>query len=106
MQDQMQGPKGARSFSTSSQSRKQELQGNQPSPDDVSAAVVANMISKAIEEKAEELQEPGIKFHMPQHPLPKTENFRTRYDSLLEQFTKLLMRDGKLSKAQKVFFLA
>lgn len=60
---------------------------------------MASMISQ-VNQQAEEFHD-GIKFD-PVETLPKTENFRTRYDSLLEQFTKLLMTDGKLSRAQKV----
>ncbi|KPI34703.1 uncharacterized protein AB675_9444 [Cyphellophora attinorum] len=45
---------------------------------------------------------PGHKF-----PLPDTENFpitnhlRRRYDPVVDQFTKMIMRDGKLARAQK-----
>ncbi|KAL5359656.1 SPX domain-containing protein [Aspergillus floccosus] len=98
MQDQMKGPSGTRSFSTSTRRRQADLQGQNAGFDDQTAAVVANMISQ-VDQQAAELH-PGLKFEAPE-TLPKTENFRTRYDSLLEQFTKLLMRDGKLSKAQK-----
>ena len=105
MQDQMQGPSGSRSFSTSVRFQQQDVQGGQPSPDDVSTAVVADMISAVADEKAEQLQQAGLKFPAPQSPLPKTENFRTRYDSVLDQFTKELMHDGKLSQAQKVWVL-
>ncbi|PTU23262.1 hypothetical protein P175DRAFT_0499799 [Aspergillus ochraceoroseus IBT 24754] len=56
------------------------------------------MISQVAQQAAE--LGPGLKFAAPE-TLPKSENFRTRYEPLLEQFTKLLMRDGKLSAAQK-----
>lgn len=46
-------------------------------------------------------RDPGLKFDMPDR-LPKTEHFKNRYDPVVEQFTKLMMEDGKLSKAQKV----
>ncbi|GES61522.1 plasma membrane phosphate transporter Pho87 [Aspergillus terreus] len=98
MQDQMKGPSGTRSFSTSTRRRQADLHGQNAGFDEQTAAVVANMISH-VDQQAAELH-PGLKFEAPE-TLPKTENFRTRYDSLLEQFTKLLMRDGKLSKAQK-----
>ncbi|KAL4891652.1 SPX domain-containing protein [Aspergillus ambiguus] len=98
MQDQMKGPFGTRSFSTSTRRYQGDLQGQNAGFDEQTAAVVANMISQ-VNHQTEELH-PGLKFEAPE-TLPKTENFRTRYDSLLEQFTKLLMRDGKLSKAQK-----
>lgn len=103
-------PSGSRSFSTSSvrrsldQFQHQQPQGQQPGSekpsDEVSAAMVANMIAQVDHGAAEKLT--GLKFPMPEE-LPKTENFRTRYEPLLEQFTKLLMEDGKLSRAQKVF---
>lgn len=57
------------------------------------------MIDFATEQAAERL--PGLKFGLPAQ-LPKTENVRSRYDPVVEQFTKLLMEDGKLSRAQKV----
>ncbi|RHZ59384.1 mitochondrial 37S ribosomal protein uS7m, partial [Aspergillus thermomutatus] len=96
MQDQLKRSSGTRSFSTFARRYQPDLQGQDLT--DPSAAVVANMINQVNEEVAE--LQPGLKFPAPES-LPKTENFRERYDSLLEQFTKLLMRDGKLSQAQK-----
>lgn len=97
MQDQMKRPSGSRSFSTSARRLQPELQGKEF--DDASASVVANMISQ-VNQQATELH-PGLKFEAPEN-LPKTENFRKRYETIVEQFTKLLMQDGKLSKAQNV----
>jgi hypothetical protein len=57
------------------------------------------MIARATNEAVE--RETGLKFEMPES-LPRTENVRHRYDPLVDQFTKLLMKDGKLSMAQKV----
>ncbi|KAF4159971.1 hypothetical protein CNMCM6069_000477 [Aspergillus lentulus] len=96
MQDQLKRSSGNRSFSTFTRRYQPDLQG-QDLPDP-SVAVVANMINQVNQDVAE--LHPGLKFPAPES-LPKTENFRERYDPLLEQFTKLLMRDGKLSKAQK-----
>lgn len=102
-------PSGSRSFSTSSLRRSldqiqhpEQQQPEKPS-DEVSAAMVANMIAQVDHSAAEKLT--GLKFPMPEE-LPKTENFRTRYEPLLDQFTKLLMEDGKLSRAQKVSILS
>lgn len=100
-------PSGSRSFSTSvrrsldqfQQSQSQQPGAENPS-DEVSAAMVANMIAEVDHGAAEKLT--GLKFPMPED-LPKTENFRTRYEPLLDQFTKLLMEDGKLTRAQNVF---
>jgi small subunit ribosomal protein S7 len=44
----------------------------------------------------------GHKFGLPDMPLPRTEHFRRRYEPVVEQLTKSLMRHGKLSVAQKV----
>jgi hypothetical protein len=99
MQDQIKSTTGTRSFSTSARRSQTDLHAQGNAFDEQTAAVMASMISQ-VNQQAEELHT-GIKFDFVE-TLPKTENFRTRYDSLLEQFTKLLMQDGKLSKAQKV----
>ncbi|OOF97206.1 hypothetical protein ASPCADRAFT_206029 [Aspergillus carbonarius ITEM 5010] len=96
MQDQMNRPSGTRSFSTSARRLQPEVEGK--NFDDASAAMVANMISE-VNQQAAELH-PGLKFPAP-GSIPRTENFRKRYETIVEQFTKLLMQDGKLSKAQK-----
>ena len=44
----------------------------------------------------------GHKFGMPTLPIPAQMNHKNRYDPVVTQMTKLLMRDGKLSKAQRV----
>lgn len=44
----------------------------------------------------------GHKFGMPALPLPSEGNLKHRYDPVVSQVTKLLMRDGKLSVAQRV----
>ncbi|KAF2460551.1 ribosomal protein S7 domain-containing protein [Lineolata rhizophorae] len=43
---------------------------------------------------------PGAKFGMPALPLPPRSNLKDRYDPLVKQVTNLLMRDGKLARAQ------
>ncbi|KAL4886748.1 ribosomal protein S7 domain-containing protein [Aspergillus karnatakaensis] len=102
------GPASSRSFSTSSrlgqlESQSQNLPEGDPASDAVSAALVQSMIEQATQH-AEGLTQPdldpGLKFPAPE-TLPKSENYRTRYEPLLEQFTKLMMRDGKLAIAQK-----
>lgn len=95
----MKRPSGTRSFSTIARRQQDELQSQAPDAHDPTAAVVANMISK-VNAHAEELHA-GLKFQAP-GPLPKTENFRKRYDSVIDQFTKLIMQGGKLARAQKV----
>lgn len=90
---------GSRSFSTSAL-RHQELQRNPPAQPDPSVAAVAKMIAQATIDATD--HNPGLKFDMPE-PLPKSENFKNRYEPIVDQFTKLIMRDGKLATAQKVW---
>jgi small subunit ribosomal protein S7 len=44
----------------------------------------------------------GHKFPLPALPLPSKMHVKHRYDPILVQLTRLLMKDGKLSKAQRV----
>ena len=73
-------PKGSRSFSTSAR-RRQEA-----------------MIT--FEDDAIETQ--GHKFGLPDLPIQSMANMKYRYDPVVKQVTSLLMKDGKLSKAQRV----
>jgi hypothetical protein len=102
MQDQLKkSAGGSRSFSTSARSRLPDVQNTEPQ-DDISAAVLADMIQQVNEQAAARLPE-GLKFDVPVLPAQKkTLNFRKRYDTMQEQFTKMLMQDGKLARAQKV----
>ena len=44
----------------------------------------------------------GHKFGLPELPLQSNLNMKHRYDPVVHQVTNLLMRDGKLSVAQRV----
>jgi len=44
----------------------------------------------------------GHKFGVPVLPIAPDMNHKRRYDTVVDQMTKLLMRDGKLAKAQRV----
>jgi small subunit ribosomal protein S7 len=44
----------------------------------------------------------GHKFGVPALPIAPDMNHKRRYDTVVEQVTKLLMRHGKLAKAQRV----
>lgn len=48
-------------------------------------------------------EDPGHKFGMPELP-GKDDQLQHRYPEVVDQVTKLLMRDGKLSVAQRVLF--
>ncbi|KAH7157794.1 ribosomal protein S7 domain-containing protein [Dactylonectria estremocensis] len=52
-------------------------------------------------EEGEELETVGAKFGLPTRPWPEDYNHKKRYHPVLHQITRLLMRDGKLSVAQR-----
>ncbi|EAS33961.3 30S ribosomal protein S7 [Coccidioides immitis RS] len=87
---------GSRSFSTYTRQRQQDMQNSVVEP---SAAAVAEMIAAAGEIAT--LEKKGYKFDPPSTDLPRSENLKRRYEPLVDQFTKMLMKDGKLSLAQK-----
>ena len=96
------GGGSSRSYSTSARLGQMDQQQQQQSGQvDPSVASVASMLYNP-KQSAAAAMEPGYKFEVPNMPWPRTENVKRRYDPLVEQFTKLLMRDGKLSLAQKV----
>ncbi len=102
MRDQIASSTGTRSYSTSTQLRNQDRQQLLTvEQNDPSVSVVGDMIG-ATGKGAMEPERKGYKFDMPDLPLPRSENVKRRYDPLVEQFTKLLMRHGKLSAARKV----
>ncbi|OIW25049.1 ribosomal protein S7, partial [Coniochaeta ligniaria NRRL 30616] len=43
----------------------------------------------------------GHKYGLPELPIPSNMRAKHRYDPVVEQMTRLIMRDGKLSKAQR-----
>ncbi|KAJ5308835.1 hypothetical protein N7508_004214 [Penicillium antarcticum] len=114
MQDELKKAGGSRSFSTSARSRMPDVQGVEPNNEfvpvpgagqgmqasDEAAAALASMIEQVQEQAIAE--NPGLKFDEPVLPSNiRTLNFRKRYDTLQDQFTKMMMESGKLTKAQK-----
>ncbi|CAG8892145.1 unnamed protein product [Penicillium nalgiovense] len=114
MRDALKKSGGSRSFSTSARSLMTDVQGepnNEANPvppnmpglegaSDEAAAALASMIEQVQGQALEE--NPGLKFDPPAVPEDlKTLNFRKRYDTLQDQFTKMMMESGKLTKAQK-----
>ncbi|KAH8700477.1 putative plasma membrane phosphate transporter Pho87 [Talaromyces proteolyticus] len=97
LRDQAKKASGSRSYSTSARLG-QEVQNSADSIEDPSVLAVADMITLATEDAID--RNPGMKFDTPA-PLSKSDHFKRRYDPVVEQFTKLLMEDGKLSLAQK-----
>lgn len=115
MRDALKKSGGSRSFSTSTRSLMTDVQGepkNEANPippnvpglegaSDEAAAALASMIEQVQGQALEE--NPGLKFDPPAVPEDlRTLNFRKRYDTLQDQFTKMMMESGKLTKAQKV----
>ncbi|KAI4127203.1 MAG: hypothetical protein LQ338_003322 [Usnochroma carphineum] len=81
MQEQVQptSPKGTRSFSTSTRPRQEAM----------------------ISFEDEGIETSGHKFDLPALPLPANMHLKYRYSPIVKQVTNLLMRDGKLSVAQR-----
>ena len=73
-------PKGSRAYSTSTRRQQEAL----------------------ISFEDDGIETTGHKFGLPELPLPSTSNMKHRYDPVVVQVTNLLMRDGKLSVAQRV----
>lgn len=42
------------------------------------------------------------KFGVPPMPIPRNDNIDHRYNEVVDQVTKMIMRHGKLAQAQKV----
>ncbi|KAJ5374108.1 Sodium/sulfate symporter [Penicillium concentricum] len=114
MRDALKKSGGSRSFSTSARSLMNDLQGSEPNNEsnlipsmsglegasDEATAALASMIEQVQGQALEE--NPGLKFDPPVVPEDlKTLNFRKRYDTMQDQFTKMMMESGKLTKAQK-----
>lgn len=49
-----------------------------------------------------ELGGEGHKFGLPEVPFERSDHFRKRYHPVVDQFTKALMKHGKLGAAQRV----
>lgn len=62
----------------------------------------ASQSSQLATSEVGDIQNPGHKFGLPTKPYPEGFNMKQRYHPVLEQLTRLLMRDGKLSVAQRV----
>ena len=63
---------------------------------------MSDLGSNAVQSEAKRVAKPGLKFELPELPLPRHIHLRRRDEPLMEQVTKLLMRSGKLSVAQRV----
>lgn len=90
-------PAGSRSYSTAVDSAAGGNGIDAPLP----GATPMEQLIAVMENKPEAPIE-GLKFDMPPKPDYATGHFRKRYDPVLDQFTKMLMRDGKLARAENV----
>ncbi|KAK2590862.1 hypothetical protein QQS21_011454 [Conoideocrella luteorostrata] len=79
-------------------------EGTIPPPAQAEALIAEGSVtesSKLSTSEIGDIQNPGHKFGLPKKPYPEGFNMKQRYHPVLEQLTRLLMRDGKLSVAQR-----
>lgn len=79
-----------------------------PPPEEAEAVLAkseAAAESRSILTISAELQTAGHKFGLPKKPYPDGFNVKKRYHPVLEQITRLLMRHGELSVAQRVCWI-
>ncbi|KAL9103585.1 MAG: hypothetical protein Q9163_001387 [Psora crenata] len=97
LQDDVKSPssfKGSRPYSTSSRQQAQEVM------DPVSPRI-EEQTSPMMDPISSSIQREGHVFGLPTLPLPSKMHLKRRYDPIVHQVTNLLMRDGKLSNAQR-----
>lgn len=97
-------PKGSRQFSTSASRLSLLLeewkQSSSKRPRHFST--YPKLRQEALTTSENQAVSPGHIFDLPALPLPPNSNLKHRYDPMVKQFTNLMMRDGKLSRAQRV----
>ncbi|KAF4454550.1 hypothetical protein F53441_2939 [Fusarium austroafricanum] len=76
-------------------------EGTIPSAEKAEALIAAAEKAELETTESTEMQNPGHKFGLPKRPWPQGFNLKKRYHPVLEQITRLLMKDGKLSVAQR-----
>ncbi|KAG5979164.1 hypothetical protein E4U55_005481 [Claviceps digitariae] len=84
-------------------------EGTIPSPQEAEVKVASEKVEEMPAQKSrpqtvmewEKSPNSGHKFPLPKKPYPEGYNLKKRYHPVLEQFTRLLMKDGKLSVAQR-----
>ncbi|KAL9129834.1 MAG: hypothetical protein Q9217_001832 [Psora testacea] len=86
-------PKGSRLYSTSSRRKAQEMM------DPVSSSVEGE--PPMMDPISSSIRGQGHVFGLPKLPLPSKLHLKHRYDPIVHQVTNLLMRNGKLSAAQR-----
>lgn len=93
-------PKGSRQFSTYTRRAAQEMNQSHSVAMDVQAG--QDLIESTPTSVQGYGEGQGHLFGLPELPLPSKQHIKHRYDPIVEQFTNLLMQDGKLSRAQRV----
>jgi small subunit ribosomal protein S7 len=76
-------------------------EGTIPSPVQAASMVAAEGGPAVPVDDINTIENPGHKFGLPQKPYPDGFNLKKRYHPVLEQITRLMMKDGKLSVAQR-----
>lgn len=97
-------PKGSRKFSTSALRLRLLREGWKQSSPRASRqfSTDSKLRQEALTTSENQAIVQGHIFDLPALPLPPNSNLKHRYDPIVKQFTNLMMRDGKLSKAQRV----
>lgn len=97
--------KGSRNFSTSAlRLRLLQVEWKQSSPKSSRQfSIYSKLWQEALTTSENQAIFQGHIFDLPALPLPPNSNLKHRYDPIVKQFTNLMMRDGKLSKAQRVY---
>lgn len=103
LKDETSPASGKRSFSTLARRMQPELTGLPPTPElDVSMLPTASQRADYASTSLPSLQQgPGHNFPLPELPLPPRLMRKFRDEPIVTQLTKLLMRDGKLARAQR-----
>ena len=93
---------GIRQFSTSTR-QKLDLQSTASTSPMPASMLMPNNSSNPPALQAQSTKEatPGHKFPLPTLPLPPSATRKHRYDTIVEQLTNLLMKDGKKATAQR-----
>jgi hypothetical protein len=98
LQDDMKNsssPSGSRSYSTSARRSAAGLEVT-------SSGGMELPPSMTFKDITHEMGGEGHKFGLPKAPLARTDHLKRRYDPVVDQLTKALMRHGKLATAQRV----
>ena len=91
---------GSRSYSTTAR-RRVELQSDSKPTEDMAMNLQATE-KMSLNRQPTEFENKGHIYALPTLPMPRNMHLKRRDDPLVEQFTRLIMTSGRLSRAQSV----